>query len=197
MIISLSNVLWMRKINEWKTATVATTKLYKSWHVQRCHYNNERILRTWTLHSIYGNQILTKVVSASGKTLDRWNTCIYTYIYACVYMCCGWFSLRERHNKKIWYDFRPKAVYLTEDDIDMFVGCLLPSARMAIFSKVMSLDPAVSLQNLAQLRPEVVLPDLLDRYTYIHTCTYTRVLWMAVPKSEKQGKCTCRKIGHK
>ena len=57
----------------------------------------------------------------------------------------------------------------------MFVGCLLPSARMAIFSKVMSLDPAVSLQNLAQLRPEVVLPDLLDRYTYIHTLTYTYI----------------------
>lgn len=43
---------------------------------------------------------------------------------------------------------------------------------MAIFSKMVSLDPAVSLQNLAQLRPEVVLPDLLDRYVYY---VYTRV----------------------
>ena len=88
------------------------------------------------------------------------------------------FLLRERVNKNIWYDFKPKSAYLTEGDIDMFVGCILPAARMATFSKLMSLDPALSLRNLAFLRPEMVLPDLLDRcsnwpnYNFVYVCIH-------------------------
>lgn len=52
---------------------------------------------------------------------------------------------------------------LKDTDIDAFVQCLLPLLKMAMFSKIGSADAASTYHNLALIRPEMVLPDLLDR----------------------------------
>jgi proteasome activator subunit 4 len=54
-------------------------------------------------------------------------------------------------------------VKLKDTDIDAFVQCLLPLLKMAMFSKIGSVDAASTYHNLALIRPEMVLPDLLDR----------------------------------
>lgn len=71
---------------------------------------------------------------------------------------------REKDTKPVWFSTVPDHAKLTDSDIDVFVNCLLPAVRMAMFSKAGTLDAAITLHNLALLRPEVVLPDLLNRY---------------------------------
>lgn len=71
---------------------------------------------------------------------------------------------RERHSKPCWFFYVPDSAKLTESDIDAFVRCLLPAVRMAVFSKVGTLEASLTLHNLALVRPEMVLPDLLNRW---------------------------------
>ena len=81
----------------------------------------------------------------------------------------------------MWYSTAPDGAKLTEENIDDFVCCLLPAVRMAMFSKFGTLDAAIAFHNLALLRPEVVLPDLLTRYNvevirwYYKLCAFVDV----------------------
>lgn len=70
---------------------------------------------------------------------------------------------RESKEKKEWFPSVPDSVKLKDPEIDAFVKCLLPLLKMAMFSKVGSVDAASTYHNLALIRPEMVLPDLLDR----------------------------------
>ena len=71
---------------------------------------------------------------------------------------------RERHSKPGWFLYIPDSAKLTEADIDAFVCCLVPVVRMAVFSKAGTGEAALTLHNLALVRPEMVLPDLLNRW---------------------------------
>lgn len=72
-------------------------------------------------------------------------------------------SFRERKEKIEWFPSVPDGVKLKDADVDAFVQCLLPLLKMAMFSKFGSADAASTYHNLALIRPEMVLPDLLDR----------------------------------
>lgn len=79
----------------------------------------------------------------------------------------------ERFSSPCWYRTTPDAAKLTEEDIDVFVACLIPAMKMAIFSKIGTLEAALTLHNLALVRPEMVIPDLLNRYMYyIRMCRW-------------------------
>ena len=69
----------------------------------------------------------------------------------------------ERFFKLNWKPQVPASSRLTEDDIDKFVDCMLPSLQQAMFAKAHFVTAAVAMQNLALLRPERVLPDLLEK----------------------------------
>ena len=71
---------------------------------------------------------------------------------------------RERHSKPGWFLYIPDSAKLTEADIDAFVRCLVPVVRMAVFSKTGTVEAALTLHSLALVRPEMVLPDLLNRW---------------------------------
>ena len=73
--------------------------------------------------------------------------------------------IREQSKKKSWIHsyITTEEAKLTDKDIDDFVQCLLPSLRMAIFSKFGTVDAAVTLHSVALIRPEMILPDLLDK----------------------------------
>ena len=71
-------------------------------------------------------------------------------------------SFRERKGKSEWFPSVPDGTKLKDNDIDTFVLSLLPLLKMAMFSKVGSIDAASTYHNLALIRPEMVLPDLLN-----------------------------------
>lgn len=57
----------------------------------------------------------------------------------------------------------PKEFRLTNDDITEFVKSILPAALLSMFSKRGCLDSFMALQNLGAVRPELVIPPLLER----------------------------------
>ncbi|KAJ8044540.1 Proteasome activator complex subunit 4 [Holothuria leucospilota] len=79
---------------------------------------------------------------------------------------------RERYSKPYWYQTIPESAKLTDKDITAFVKSIKPVVFLAIYSKIGSIDAAVAMKNLALLRPELVLPSLLDKtYHALETLT--------------------------
>ena len=57
----------------------------------------------------------------------------------------------------------PEEAKLTDADLTAFVECLKPAVMLAVFNKSGSFDAAGALQNLALIKPDIVLPTLLDK----------------------------------
>lgn len=70
---------------------------------------------------------------------------------------------RERHTTRTWEPATPSTHKLTDDDITAFVKCLKPCVMLSMFSKTGCYDAAVALKNLAILRPELIIPPILER----------------------------------
>lgn len=70
---------------------------------------------------------------------------------------------RERYRKPTWLTPIPDSHKLTEEDITDFVESMMQPVLLAMFSKTGSLDAAQALQNLALMRPELVIPPVLER----------------------------------
>ena len=76
---------------------------------------------------------------------------------------------KECHKRPVWGHVTPTAKCLSHQDITDFVEAVKPVALHAMWSKFGFLDAGETLQILATLRPELVLP-ALGRYRYlIHT----------------------------
>ena len=69
----------------------------------------------------------------------------------------------ERH-LKTWVPPVPEDSQLSNDDITQLVKGMTTVASLAIFNKTGSNDSAAAMQCLAMLRPEVIIPPLLDMY---------------------------------
>ncbi|KAJ8248283.1 hypothetical protein GJAV_G00240340 [Gymnothorax javanicus] len=79
---------------------------------------------------------------------------------------------RERYRKPSWFTPVPDSHKLTEQDITDFVESLKQPVLLAMFSKTGSLDAAQALQNLALMRPELVVPSVLEKtYPAMETLT--------------------------
>lgn len=70
---------------------------------------------------------------------------------------------RERYRKPTWQTPVPDSHKLTEEDITVFVESMMQPVLLAMFSKTGSLDAAQALQNLALMRPELVIPPVLEK----------------------------------
>ncbi|XP_031434367.1 proteasome activator complex subunit 4A isoform X3 [Clupea harengus] len=70
---------------------------------------------------------------------------------------------RERHRSPTWLSPVPENHRLSEQDIDDFVESMKQPVLLAMFSKTGSLDAAQALQNLALMRPELVIPPVLEK----------------------------------
>lgn len=70
---------------------------------------------------------------------------------------------RERYKKPSWLTPIPNSHKLTEEDITNFVQSMMQPVLLAMFSKMGSLHAAQALQNLALLRPELVIPPVLEK----------------------------------
>ncbi|CAL8299965.1 unnamed protein product [Merluccius merluccius] len=79
---------------------------------------------------------------------------------------------RERYRKPTWLTPVPDSHKLTEQDITDFVQSMMQPVLLAMFSKTGSLDAAQALQNLALMRPELVIPPVLEKtYPAMETLT--------------------------
>ncbi|KAG7204017.1 hypothetical protein KM043_001879 [Ampulex compressa] len=70
---------------------------------------------------------------------------------------------RERYKKPSWETRTPDNYKLTDDDIDAFVKAMAPVVMTAMFNKARLQDVSEALQCLASMRPNLVIPDILDR----------------------------------
>lgn len=71
---------------------------------------------------------------------------------------------RERYKKPCWITPIPYSHRLTDDNITEFVESMKQPVLMAMFSKTGSMDAAQALQNLALMRPELVIPPVLEKW---------------------------------
>nr|XP_055026346.1 proteasome activator complex subunit 4A [Misgurnus anguillicaudatus] len=79
---------------------------------------------------------------------------------------------RERFRTPTWLTPIPQSHLLSEQDITDFVESMKQPVLLAMFSKTGSLDAAQALQNLALLRPELVIPPVLEKtYPAMETLT--------------------------
>ncbi|XP_013170818.1 PREDICTED: proteasome activator complex subunit 4-like isoform X2 [Papilio xuthus] len=72
---------------------------------------------------------------------------------------------KERIKKYLesWENKTPPELKLREEDITEFVKIMLEPTLQAVYSRSGSLDVSIALQNLASMRPAIVIPPLLDR----------------------------------
>ncbi|KAJ8396071.1 hypothetical protein AAFF_G00026030 [Aldrovandia affinis] len=79
---------------------------------------------------------------------------------------------RERYQSRTWLPAVPESHRLTDQDVADFVESMRQPVLLAMFSKTGSLDAAQALQNLALMRPELIIPPVLEK-TYLAMETLT------------------------
>jgi len=92
------------------------------------------------------------------------------FIYAIAHQftgtyCTCWCA-RERY-LKTWVPPVPESSQLSDADITQFVTGMTTVASLAMFHKAGSGDSSAALQCLAMLRPEIIIPPILDVYVLI------------------------------
>ncbi|XP_059053279.1 proteasome activator complex subunit 4-like [Achroia grisella] len=70
---------------------------------------------------------------------------------------------REKRFTESWENQTPESFKLRDEDITEFVNILLGPTVQAVYSRSGSLDIFMALQNLATLRPNIVVPPLLEK----------------------------------
>ncbi|XP_034834096.1 proteasome activator complex subunit 4-like isoform X1 [Maniola hyperantus] len=70
---------------------------------------------------------------------------------------------REKKLQETWENKTPEHYKLRDEDITEFVKIVLEPTLQAVYSRSGSLDISVALQNLATLRPAIVIPPLIER----------------------------------
>ncbi|XP_076268331.1 proteasome activator complex subunit 4-like isoform X1 [Rhynchophorus ferrugineus] len=100
----------------------------------------------------------------------------------------------ERYKIPSWDNNVPDHFKLTDADIDRFVNILKPCVEPAMFSRLGSQDVALALSYLASLRPNLVIPPILDKLyasmdslTEPHKLTSSMMAVIAVARYMVQG----------
>ncbi|CAH2094496.1 unnamed protein product [Euphydryas editha] len=70
---------------------------------------------------------------------------------------------REKRLQKTWENLTPEPYRIRDEDITEFVNIVLEPTFQAVYSRSGSLDISIALQNLATLRPAIVIPPLLEK----------------------------------
>ena len=70
---------------------------------------------------------------------------------------------QERYETDHWDHVTPESHFLNDKDITEFVKSVNPIVLLAMFSKIGPSEASQALQKLASLRPELVIPPLLER----------------------------------
>ena len=69
----------------------------------------------------------------------------------------------ERFHEESWLVDIPNESKITDAEIERYVNIIKEVALLSVYSKQGSLQAALTLQNLALLRADLVIPQLLQR----------------------------------
>ncbi|XP_039254923.2 proteasome activator complex subunit 4-like isoform X1 [Styela clava] len=101
----------------------------------------------------------------------KWTQILLSFLQSITYK----FTYRihkERYKKDSWEGKTPKSHQITDAQISRFVKIVKPVTFLALYSKLGTMQASKVLQNLATLRPELVLPELLEKsYVALETLT--------------------------
>ena len=89
----------------------------------------------------------------------------------------------ERYRKRTsWLDRTPESHRLTDEDIRRFVVSMKPVALQAIYSRSGLSEVAHALHYLAALRPDIIIPEIIDRLDIIYflKSMNRRCIWFRV-----------------
>ena len=70
---------------------------------------------------------------------------------------------RERYRKPTWIKGIPESCKLTDAQVTRFVEGMKSTVFLSMFSKYGSQDSAVALRHLSTMRPELIVPTLLEK----------------------------------
>lgn len=84
---------------------------------------------------------------------------------------------RERYKRKDWLLEIPADYKLKDAEITRFVKSMQPVVSVSMFSKYGSHDSAIALRHLANMRPELIIPDLLEKYEVFYN-TFFSIMYM-------------------
>lgn len=84
---------------------------------------------------------------------------------------------RERYKRKGWLLEIPADYKLKDAEITRFVKSMQPVVSVSMFSKYGSHDSAIALRHLANMRPELIIPDLLEKYEVFYN-TFFSIMYM-------------------
>jgi proteasome activator subunit 4 len=79
-----------------------------------------------------------------------------------MYIICKTFY-RERKTRPVWFFAPPESYRLIEQDITDFVNCVKENAFISIFNKNHADEAAKACQYLSMLRPELIIPSIVER----------------------------------
>jgi proteasome activator subunit 4 len=79
---------------------------------------------------------------------------------------------RERKADCVWHFNPPESYRITEIDITDFVNCVKECAFISVFNKAHFEEAAKACQCLSQLRPELIVPPLVELFVFFHNYYY-------------------------
>lgn len=97
-----------------------------------------------------------------SNTDRRWHTKLQQFLYK-LPACYVKRLYRERYKKNVWSRRIPEAHRLAEEQTTQFVEALMPVVLTSMFSQSGISSAALAFRDLSVLRPERVIPPLLDR----------------------------------
>lgn len=92
----------------------------------------------------------------------RWHTKLQQFLHK-LPACYVKRLYRERHKNNIWSRRVPESHRLTDEQTSRFVDALMPVVLTSMFNQLGMSGAALAFRDLSVLRPEKVVPPLLDR----------------------------------
>ncbi|KAF7990670.1 hypothetical protein HCN44_000475 [Aphidius gifuensis] len=145
------------------------------------HYKNTKIPKS---HKVTTNSVAIWVVSILGNKssgqfhLEKFLKTIETYLHQANtgpwidglkdFLCKLTIHFvrrlhNERYKKKTWQTTTPETHKLTDTDVDNFVKSMMPLAMTSMFGLSNAAATSKVFRHLATIRPNLVIPDVLDR----------------------------------
>ncbi|XP_065338507.1 proteasome activator complex subunit 4A-like isoform X2 [Cloeon dipterum] len=145
--------------------------LYKKMHPGRIHKLDTSAICQWMVSTMGGNCSTYKYLEKFVKTLEtylqpanygRWVLKLRELIKRLI-SCFMSRLYRERVRRRRWEPQIPESHLLTEEDVTKFVEIMQPITMQAMYSKAGCLDMVQPLQILATLRPNLVVPTVIEK----------------------------------
>nr|XP_049704771.1 proteasome activator complex subunit 4B isoform X2 [Helicoverpa armigera] len=146
---------------------------YKDMQITRCHSLEMKHVASWIVWSISPNGVVLKhlrsFLAGVESYLHSANSGRWSYKLRDLLRKLAREFLnrvrreREKRFYETWENQTPESYQLRDEDITDFVKIVLEPTLQAVYSRSGSLDISIALQNLATLRPAIVVPPLLER----------------------------------